>query len=157
VSRKSHPNLIHLKGFVIRDNRIIGIASKRYHTTMQELVLKRNNHPIDKEVCLRGIASGIEYIHSLGLAHNDINPSNIVMDEDSSHPIIIDLGSCRTFSKLLLEGGTPGWNDGFFDTSDRWNDLIGLAKVNQWLQKSSHQRKAYRVRCTSIGPATIDY
>jgi serine/threonine protein kinase len=81
----------------------MGIASKRYHTTLQERVLKQNDHPIDKEVRLRGIVSGIEYIHSLGIAHNDINPSKIMMEEDSSHPIIIDLGSCRPFGEPLHE------------------------------------------------------
>jgi len=47
---------------------------------------------------LEGIASGVGHMHSLGLIHNDIDPSNIMITEDDS-PVVIDFDSCLPFQK----------------------------------------------------------
>lgn len=39
-----------------------------------------------------GIFEGIKHLHPLGLVHNDINPSNTMLDEHGI-PMIIDFGS----------------------------------------------------------------
>jgi serine/threonine protein kinase len=53
------------------------------------------------------LQSAVGYLHSLGLAHNDINPDNIMVK--NGLPILIDFGSCQVFGKHLQSLGTPGW------------------------------------------------
>jgi tRNA A-37 threonylcarbamoyl transferase component Bud32 len=53
------------------------------------------------------IKLGVEHLHSLGYAHNDLNLSNIIVGEDNT-PIIIDLGSYKCFGKALISRGICG-------------------------------------------------
>lgn len=54
-----------------------------------------------------GIRAGVEHLHSLGFAHNDLNPMNIALDGDDNL-IILDFGSCRRFGEQVLSAGTYG-------------------------------------------------
>ncbi len=83
-------------------------------------------------MCLEGIQAGLAHVHSLGLAHNDLNPWNIMLDEQD-RPVIIDMGSCKPLGEKLHEMGTPDWNDGFVEVSSKENDDIGLQKITEWL------------------------
>lgn len=46
------------------------------------------------------IFSGIDFLHSIGLAYNDLHLSNILIDEETDEPKIIDL-SCTRLSAHL--------------------------------------------------------
>jgi serine/threonine protein kinase len=41
-----------------------------------------------------GIASGMEYLHSLGIMHRDLKPENVLMNDDYT-PIIADFGVAK--------------------------------------------------------------
>jgi serine/threonine protein kinase len=53
---------------------------------------------------LEGVKKGLDHIHALGIIHNDITPSNIMLDEHDT-PIIIDFGSCRDMGESLEDVG----------------------------------------------------
>jgi serine/threonine protein kinase len=73
-------------------------------------------------------------MHDLGLVHNDLNPSNIIMDGDN--PVIIDFDSCkREGDKLGSKAGTCGWTVDGEDYSKRDNDLYSLSKIQSALTK----------------------
>lgn len=64
----------------------------------------------DYSCVLAGIEGGIKHLRSLGLVHNDINPSNIMIDDHRA--IIIDFGSCRSVGESLKDVGRPyEWYD----------------------------------------------
>ena len=77
---------------------------------------------IAQKLCL-----GLAYIHMLNLAHMDIKPDNIMID-DNMNPIIIDFGLCglhhhrngtRDYwspEQLVWESPDPGMNPLKFDT-----------------------------------------
>lgn len=133
VQRNPHANLVGFEGCLVEDGRIIGLLLKRYPTTLSDRVKAKDNKALDRASCLRGIVDGLKHLHSLGMAHNDVNPSNVMLDEED-RPVIVDLGSCTPFGERLTEGGTPGWNDGFGEEFSRAsNDEIGLRKVGEWL------------------------
>ena len=50
---------------------------------------------LDKERVEKGMESAVRLLHSLGLAHNDTNPSNVMVDETNSEPLLTDFGSCH--------------------------------------------------------------
>lgn len=59
---------------------------------------------------LTGIESGIRHLHSLGLVHNNINLSNIIVDGDNL--IIIGFSSCQPLRESLEGvGRTYEWYD----------------------------------------------
>ena len=63
---------------------------------------------MDRDVIVSGIAKGLQFLHdTLGLVHNDINPTNI-MPNDQGHPVIIDFDSCAPIGQDMGRG-TFGW------------------------------------------------
>lgn len=85
---------------------------------------------------LAGIESGIKHLHALGFVHNDINPSNIMLDGDEA--VIIDFGSCRRAGESLEGAGrTYEWYDEEVDTALPQNDLDALEEIRIWLGDSS--------------------
>lgn len=86
----------------------------------------------DYNCVLAGIESGIRHLHSLGLVHNDINPTNIMRDGDKA--IIIDSGSCRAVGESLEDvGRTYEWCDEKVQHAVFENDLNALEEIRIWL------------------------
>lgn len=141
-----HPNIATYLGCQVSDDRIIGLCFVKYqHTLMQEVnpgsLTKRklrNSRQTTKDYSyvLAGIESGIKHLHSLGLVHNDLNPSNIMLDGDNA--VIIDFGSCRTLGQDLEGvGRTYEWYDEKVQQSRIENDLTALEEIRIWLGDSS--------------------
>jgi serine/threonine protein kinase len=78
------------------------------------------------------IKSATDHIHDLRFAHNDLKPSNILVD-DEHEVFVADLGSCRPFGAALITTGTIGWIDEYFTTSQRHHDQAALEKTKGWL------------------------
>ncbi|KAI0397290.1 kinase-like domain-containing protein [Xylariaceae sp. FL0594] len=90
----------------------------------------------DRSCCLHGIQAGVSHMHELGLVHNDLNPSNIMMNGDD--PVIIDFDSCkREGEKLGSKVGSYGWTLDGDDYAKRENDLYSLQKIREALMEDS--------------------
>lgn len=79
------------------------------------------------------LLAGIKHLHSLGIIHNDITPSNIMIDEDNTL-VLIDFDSCRRPGEAL--GNTKrtyGWYNPNITTAMEQNDLDAFAELQTWL------------------------
>jgi serine/threonine protein kinase len=114
LARHPHPNIVPYHGCMVKRGHITGIALPRY----QKILDRRFHHDasgLDLGRFERQCRDAIDHIHSLGIAHNDLNPSNIALDTHDD-PIIIDWGSCKEFGELLglsplslkIQHGQPG-------------------------------------------------
>lgn len=133
--RNQHPNIVRYHGSVIERGCIVGLVLDRHPTTLEHR-LQNGSRDFDVKLCINGITSAIEHLHSLGLAHNDLTPMNILVDKRDT-PIIADFGSCQPFGKGLITAGTPGWIDEEFTTSERRHDEIALGKIRTWLEEKT--------------------
>lgn len=131
-----HPNLAKYWGCVVLQGRIASLVYGRYAITLLDRVESRV--PINIPKVMQEIRAGITHLHSLGYAHNDLNPSNIMMDANDN-AVIIDFDSCAVEGGELRKLGTPGWskNAGGMKVSARENDLYGLEKIQEWLNQES--------------------
>ncbi len=91
LRKHPHPNIARYLGCIVKDGRIRGLAFDKYTTTLSQMLEDGTSFP--KDHCVSGIEAGIRHMHDLGLAHNDLNPSNIMMEE--GNPVIIDFDSCK--------------------------------------------------------------
>ncbi|KAK7995111.1 serine/threonine-protein kinase [Apiospora arundinis] len=132
IHESPHPNIVKFKGCIEDADRVVAVLLKRYRITLEVRVEGYNQPAFDARACLREIEAGIEHLHSLGLAHNDLNPSNIMVNEHDK-PVIVDMGSCRRIGQELHQMGTPDWNEGFEECSSVVNDQIGLECLSEWL------------------------
>ncbi|KXT15302.1 hypothetical protein AC579_2804 [Pseudocercospora musae] len=126
-----HPNLIKYHGCTLKNGRISGIALEK-HEVLLLYRYEDRSLPFNTTACMDGIRAGVRHLHSLGLAHNDLNPMNILLDKDDQ-PVIIDFGSCKKFGERLVSAGTPGWIDDEYIISAQENDEAALSKIESWL------------------------
>jgi len=137
---KQHPhrNLVRYYGCTINRGRITGLALERYEIILQYRY-EDVPHELDVTACMSGIRAGVKFLHSLGLAHNDLNPTNIALDSNDN-PIILDFGSCKKFGEELVSGGTYGWIDEVYTTSAQRHDESAMHKIETWLIKERDNR-----------------
>ena len=89
--------------------------------------------PALHDQCVREIADGIRHLHLLGIIHNDINPFNIMLD-DQNTVRIIDLDSAKwEKQELCCKKGTEGWTQEGMTYAERENDYYGLRKISEHL------------------------
>ena len=129
-----HPNIAEYLGcLVMGDGNIHGVCITRYETTLSDLV-DQNPLSVDIQGCVDGIRKGIEHLHSLGLAHNDINPLNVMVD--NGEPVVIDFDSCVKEGGKLLKRETINWSLVDMKMSSKENDYYGLGLIEKWLIRS---------------------
>jgi hypothetical protein len=122
LRQNPHPNLATYHGCVVKAGRITHICLQRYQSNLVDHVF--NGNAIGRrDQILADIRAGIDHLHSLGLAHNDVNPYNICVNEDGS-AVIIDLDSCLPFNEPLQKGIDLS-SDDQRPTSSMDNDLNG--------------------------------
>jgi serine/threonine protein kinase len=139
-----HPNIAEYIGCEVHDGRISGICFKQYKDSLQERLNPGHLNKrafarsacLDEEWCssiIEGIKKGLDHLHALELVHNDITPSNIMLDQRDT-PIIIDFGSCRRIGESLEGVGRMyEWYDDEVQTASPSNDLDALAEMRAWM------------------------
>ncbi|KAH8726970.1 hypothetical protein GQ44DRAFT_613081, partial [Phaeosphaeriaceae sp. PMI808] len=104
-----HSNVVQYLVWVVKNGRIKGFCFPKYSTTLSQML--KNKTRFDKSWFLHGIEVGVRHIHGSGLVHDDLNPSNVMIDGDSA--VIIDFGSCKKEGdRLGSMTGTYGWTLG---------------------------------------------
>jgi len=121
--RKPHPNIVRYHGCQVYQNRIVALVLDRHQWTLQTFDCDRDQ----KKSGFDEIRSAVGHLHSLGLAHNDITTSNIVIS-GSKRWILIDFGSCKPFGDKLVMAGNSEWT-----ISSKANDEAALRALWQWL------------------------
>ena len=138
LRRYLHPNIASYLGCV-RDEGFV-----RYKETLSDR-LRGRNRPLNLRSCLKGVKSGLDHLHDLGLNH--INPANIMLDKEDV-PIIIDFDSCQREGDLSFGIGTPGWTNG---------SVTGISEVYHsapiravWLEYPTELFESVYAVCDSI-------
>ncbi|KAI5988745.1 kinase-like domain-containing protein [Pisolithus albus] len=108
-----HDNIARYYGCIRQgDHHISGICLKRYDRTLCDDM--HNKGKLDAEritEIIQGVRAGLEHLHSLGYAHNDVTPTNIMIDDDG-HPVLIDFESCGKLGEVIgakSRAETPGY------------------------------------------------
>ncbi|KAL3457569.1 kinase-like protein [Aspergillus heterothallicus] len=142
-----HPNIATYYGYNKNHGRVSGLYFKRYTSTLLEAVnpqhlgkvafLSSPREPVRENLIsgLKGILAAIKHLHSLGLVHNDINPANIMIDENGTL-ILIDFDSCRYIGESLRNTETKRthhWHNPSVDISLEKNDFDAFRDLQIWL------------------------
>jgi serine/threonine protein kinase len=150
LKRHPHENLATYYGCeVSNDGRVVGLCFEAYQQTLMEMVNPGHlskHHPPDcsstaADNYISAIRNGIHHIHSLNLAHNDLNPSNIMFDAHDK-PVIIDFDSCLPFDSCVSTAKrTHGWFNPEIKISDPQNDWDALSEMHAWLHGTTEKYK----------------
>ncbi|KAK3332917.1 hypothetical protein B0T19DRAFT_416741 [Cercophora scortea] len=85
----------------------------------------------DRYAPAQGVRDGVAHLHLLGLVHNDLNPSNIMVEDDAA--IIIDFDSCRQRGEPMgVKGPTAGWGT-YTEYATPESDISNLDQIERYL------------------------
>ncbi|KAK4107089.1 kinase-like protein [Canariomyces notabilis] len=143
VSQHPHPNIVKYHGCRVRRGRITAIVLDKHPQSLRDIADDNALGTLDREAFMAALESAVKHLHSLGLAHNDINPRNILVDANGM-PVLADFGSCnRIGEKLGLSRGTRGWIEGDmkdYTTSEARHDTFAVEKIRAWLENPDPPR-----------------
>lgn len=118
IRHNPYPNIAHFAGCVVESDRIVGLALTRYSVELGDRIrMAAPDHSTRPHAYMATIVAGLEHLHSLVLAHKDLKPPNIMLNEQDV-PVIVDFGSCKPLGETFYDGGSPGW-DGEFRFCDK--------------------------------------
>jgi hypothetical protein len=131
LKKHLHPNICIYYGCVRRGDYLTAICLKKYARSLQQAVWN-GDCTLDSAKIIDGISKGLHFLHeTLGLVHNDINPSNIMLG-DTGDAVIIDFDSCLPIGQEIgfRKGGTFGWtSEPPPSIAVPENDLFGLTLI----------------------------
>ncbi|KAJ5625165.1 hypothetical protein N7510_001474 [Penicillium lagena] len=144
LRKQPHPNIAQYHGCDVQDGRITGLLFTKYDRTLMEranpsclskrMFAERRSGGLSAQETewLVQVEQGLRHLHSLGIIHNDINPSNIVFEKDKA--VINDFGSCCFHGADVKSiGRTYQWHDEEATTALPSNDLDALEEIQLWL------------------------
>ncbi|KAK3369724.1 hypothetical protein B0T24DRAFT_708601 [Lasiosphaeria ovina] len=153
-----HPNVVKYHGCRVRKGRVTGVYLGCLEgNNLWEHVCAGKT--VDKEPFLTVLESAIHHLHDVvGIAHNDIQPFNIMVSPEGI-PTLIDLGSselignkisrCRVYSTwgedppdMEMEAADIAWTP----VSTRSRDLAALNKLRTWLDNPVHPWDRFHVK-----------
>ncbi|THH27397.1 hypothetical protein EUX98_g6792 [Antrodiella citrinella] len=127
-----HPHICEHYGYAGRDGLLTGLCLKKYRKSLYDAV--NDGDEFDEDAVLSGVRSGLDHMHSMGLVHGDVSPSNIML-ESQTIAVIVDFDSCLEIgSEVLLKGGTPPWTNES-DVAQVISDFYALNKIKEWLRE----------------------
>jgi serine/threonine protein kinase len=149
LRKQPHPNIATYQGCKLTDGRVEGLCFTAYRMTLMESInpgslnkatfINANDRVVARKHAaeqLPSLEDAVRYIHSLGLIHNDFNPSNILLGTNGF--VVSDFGSSRIPGASLVDvKRTYGWHDPDVNVSQASNDLDALAELRVWLTGSS--------------------
>jgi serine/threonine protein kinase len=128
-----HPHIVHYYGCRIKRGRITAILFEKLEKNLTKYIHTPEFQHLDKKKFMEALESAIEHLHSLGLAHNDLNPNNIMVR--NGLPVLVDFGSAGMFGESLYSTCTVEWYPESVTTSEKKHDVECLAKLREWIEK----------------------
>ncbi len=129
-----------------------------------------------KVALLRGIASGMSYLHSNNIVHRDLKCENVLLDQGGTIPKIIDFGLSRRLENadnrtlnLTMNIGTPIYlapevikmemrgNEGIIDTSQQGNSQPESDQFKSNESINTEKRLQYDIKADVYSFAIIMY
>jgi hypothetical protein len=133
LKKHPHPNIVQYFGCTVEEGRVTGLCLANYVTTLSENLVDAS--PAQRNAYYQGLEKGVRHLHQLGLIHNDLNPSKIMMDGET--PVIIDFDSCRPKGeKLGDKAGTFEWELEEAEFATPENDFRSLEKLKAFILKA---------------------
>lgn len=131
-----HDNLCSYVGCLVENGYITHLCFRRYPYSLREFSSQGLSDE-QRDTILHGVEAAIKHLHSLGLAHNDVNIDNICVLH-SGEPVLVDFDGCLPFGEELLKGvDFDATSDSEPHLSRASNDLRGLSLIEQSLRENN--------------------
>lgn len=132
----SHPSICEYVGCYVKGGFVKGVYLKRYSKTLRECI--DEGIKLDRLKVLSQLSSALSYIHSMGLVHDDVNPSNVMID-DECNALLVDFDSCKRsgLSRNGIKSGTMDWDLESEECSIK-NDIYCLGLITKYILEDNN-------------------
>jgi serine/threonine protein kinase len=150
LRRHPHPNVARYLGHLETRGRVSGLCFEQCTQTLASAVnpehlgkadFLQSGRPLvhgGMRDLLQELKGAVDHLHALGIVHNDINPSNIMLREDGTI-VLVDFDSCRQLGHDLHTENGPGtkrthaWHDPNVTAAVKENDTDALRELETWM------------------------
>ncbi|MBD3420908.1 MAG: protein kinase [Chitinivibrionales bacterium] len=118
IAGLNHPNIIPIFDMGEAEDCYYQVIQIITGPDLDHVIKNRLKNPLPQRRLLpineifrisKQILEGLGYAHEEGLVHQDIKPANILMEEKTQRPLIVDFGIAKTrFSEVKQEGVIVG-------------------------------------------------
>lgn len=93
LAQLDHPNILKIFDYGVSQGRPYLVLEFIPGSSLRESI-KANKYPSYDEtrVMMAAVASGLAHCHSKGIVHRDLKPGNIIIEEGTGRPVIVDFG-----------------------------------------------------------------
>ncbi|MFT5150219.1 MAG: serine/threonine protein kinase [Planctomycetota bacterium] len=113
VARVQHPNIVQVRGFgrlgasfFIAMDLVRGTTLDVWSASQGDAESGIKRSLSDVLQLVRDLATGLEAMHQHGLVHRDLKPQNVLIEDETSSPVIADFGLIHDAarSRMTVEG-----------------------------------------------------
>jgi eukaryotic-like serine/threonine-protein kinase len=113
-----HENVVHVYSFGQHDNvfyfAMEYVDGEPLDTMIESHAARGETIELERAaLILRAIARGLTAVHDRKLVHRDVKPGNIVIEKDTSRPVLVDFGLARRAKtsnpRMTTTAGTPSY------------------------------------------------
>jgi len=114
IAQMRHPNIVNVYDFGEHDGTLYMIIEYVPGGSLANRLSHGQLDPAAALKYLRGIASGLDYAHGLGIVHRDVKPANVLLEKDDT-PVLADFGLAKLLQGSSLKSmtgvttGTPAY------------------------------------------------
>ncbi|KAK8836227.1 hypothetical protein M9Y10_039859 [Tritrichomonas musculus] len=153
-----HPTIINMLGFTLNDfegNKNVTILMNYYKngslldllTKAQKGVAPTEFNDTIRQIIITGIARGMKYLHDRRIIHRDLNPNNVLLDDDL-HPLISDFGLSKYYDYDTNEHshneGTQGYMAPEYILGPIYNEKVDVFSFGILMYEVVMDQKAYK-------------
>jgi serine/threonine protein kinase len=162
VAKIFHPHVAAILGTLHVEDVFVVVRQWIPGMNLDRWVGRREGATLE-EIALLGqrIAFGLQSIHEQRVLHGDLKPSNIIIREDSLHPVITDFGTATWISTgegTLWQGGTQGFIAPEIlrgEPPSPQSDLYSLGIILRWMALDGVEREPQADDWTSAASRLI--
>ncbi|KAI9667126.1 MAG: hypothetical protein M1831_001303 [Alyxoria varia] len=131
--KNPHNNIAQYHGCIVENGRIKGLCFTEYSKILAEV--RSELSAKEKEECMKRITSSVQHLHELGLVHNHLQPSNIMID-NGGNPVLTNFEWCTWVSEDIEPYSTPfNWSNSGLGIAEKANDGVALEKIFDWFTR----------------------
>lgn len=95
LARFDHPNLLGVTGFFEANNTAYMALPFLEGETLTQRYRRKKLSEAEARHILKDLISALKTVHSAGVLHRDVKPSNIILAGATARPVLIDFGAAR--------------------------------------------------------------
>lgn len=114
IASLSHPNIVSLYSVEEHEGRPFIVMEYVKGLSLAELLEQEGRLTLERvRELLRPLASALDYAHARGVVHRDIKPGNILVENETGRPVLMDFGIARiaAMTQVTATGGMVGTLD----------------------------------------------